>query len=59
VTRDRLMEEYHRAWPDYGFDRHKGYPTPEHLRKLKELGPCPIHRKTFAPVREALEPGLF
>ena len=35
------------------------YPTPEHLRRLKEHGPCPIHRKTFAPVRELLEPSLF
>lgn len=59
VTRDRIMQEYHAAYPDYGFDRHKGYPTPEHLDKLKTLGPCPIHRKTFAPVREALSPGLF
>jgi ribonuclease HII len=59
VTRDRIMAEYHASWPEYGFDRHKGYPTQEHLAKLKSLGPCPIHRKTFAPVREALEPGLF
>ena len=59
VTRDRLMLQYHSEWPDYGFDRHKGYPTPEHLQKLKALGPCPVHRKTFAPVREALSPGLF
>ena len=59
VTRDRIMAEYHEQWPEYGFDRHKGYPTPEHLELLKKIGPCPIHRKTFAPVREALEPGLF
>lgn len=59
VTRDRIMLEHHAEWPDYGFDRHKGYPTPEHLAKLKALGPCPIHRKTFAPVREALSPSLF
>jgi ribonuclease HII len=59
VTRDRIMVDWHHRYPDYGFDRHKGYPTPEHLDLLKRLGPCPIHRRTFAPVREALEPGLF
>jgi len=59
VTRDRIMNEWHRQYPEYGFDRHKGYPTPEHLALLKQLGPCPIHRRTFAPVRDALEPGLF
>ena len=41
-------------YPDYGFDRHFGYPTPEHFVLLKKFGPCPIHRKSFAPVREAL-----
>ena len=59
VTRDRLMREYHAQYPDYGFDRHKGYPTAEHLRRLRELGPCPIHRRSFAPVRDLLEPSLF
>jgi ribonuclease HII len=59
VTRDRMMLEWHREYPLYGFDHNKGYPTPEHLRLLKEHGPCPIHRRTFAPVREALEPKLF
>lgn len=59
VTRDDIMRRYHEEFPQYGFDRHKGYPTPEHLEKLKEFGPCPIHRRTFAPVREVLEPGLF
>jgi len=59
VTRDRMMQDWHREFPDYGFDRNKGYPTPEHLRLLKEHGPCPIHRRTFAPVRELLEPSLF
>ncbi len=59
VTRDAIMAEWHEKYPEYGFDRHKGYPTPEHLRRLKEHGPCPIHRKTFAPVRELLEPSLF
>lgn len=59
VTRDEIMARYHEQFPDYGFDHNKGYPTPEHLQLLKEHGPCPIHRKTFAPVRELLEPSLF
>jgi ribonuclease HII len=59
VTRDGLMEQWHREYPEYGFDRHKGYPTPEHLERLKQHGPCPIHRRSFAPVRALLEPSLF
>ena len=59
VTRDKIMLQMHEKYPGYGFDRNKGYPTPEHLRCLKELGPCPIHRKTFAPVRDVLEPRLL
>lgn len=51
VTRDRLMEEYHLAYPDYGFDEHKGYGTPQHLAALERFGPCPIHRRSFAPLR--------
>ncbi len=50
VTRDRLMAEYHRAYPEYNFLSHKGYCTPEHLRLLKRYGPCAIHRRTFWPV---------
>ena len=57
VYRDRLMLSMHSLYPDYGFDRHKGYPTAHHLERLKALGPCPIHRKTFAPVRKAIELG--
>jgi len=59
VTRDAIMADYHRQYPDYGFDHNHGYPTPEHLALLKKHGPCPIHRRTFAPVREVLEPSLF
>lgn len=59
VTRDQIMREYHVQFPVYGFDRHKGYPTAEHLHRLREHGPCPIHRRSFAPVREAMAPGLF
>ena len=55
VYRDRLMLSMHDLYPEYGFDRHKGYPTAHHLERLKVLGPCPIHRKSFAPVRKAIE----
>jgi ribonuclease HII len=55
VARDRLMKELHLRYPCYGFDRHKGYPTAEHLRLLKKNGPCAIHRKSFAPVRNSME----
>lgn len=47
VTRDRLMLEADARFPEYGFARHKGYPTPEHLAALEKHGPCPIHRRTF------------
>ena len=52
VTRDRLMETYHQKYPQYGFSKHKGYGTAQHRKALIEHGPCPIHRKTFAPVRD-------
>lgn len=52
VTRDRLMVEAHHLWPMYGFDRHKGYPTPAHRRAVAEHGPCPIHRRSFSFVAE-------
>ena len=51
VTRDRLMREYHEQWPEYGFDKHKGYGTAAHQAALEQHGPCPIHRQSFAPVR--------
>ena len=54
VYRDRLMLNMHDLYPEYGFDRHKGYPTAYHLERLKALGPCPIHRRSFAPVRKAI-----
>lgn len=54
VYRDRLMLSMHQRYPGYGFDRHKGYPTAHHLDRLKVLGPCPIHRRSFAPVRRAI-----
>ena len=51
VTRDRLMLEFDRQWPAYGFAGHKGYGTARHLAALAAHGPCPIHRKSFAPLK--------
>lgn len=51
VTRDRIMQKYHTQYPEYGFDKHKGYGTKHHMEMIKKYGPCPIHRKTFAPVQ--------
>lgn len=53
VHRDSLMLELHERWPQYGFDRHKGYPTAAHLAALESHGPCPAHRRSFRPVRQA------
>lgn len=53
VERDRAMMEYDRIYPEYGFAKHKGYPTAEHFAKLRQHGPCPIHRRSFAPVAQA------
>lgn len=58
VTRDRLMVEYHERWPAYGFADHKGYGTTQHLAAIAEHGPCPIHRRSFAPLKQS-EPELF
>ncbi|MEX3605402.1 MAG: ribonuclease HII [Burkholderia sp.] len=54
VTRDRLLVDLHANFPLYGFDVHAGYGTPKHLAALREHGPCEHHRRSFAPVREAL-----
>jgi len=56
VHRDEIMMRYAEKYPEYGFDRHKGYGTSDHLAALKKHGPCPIHRKSFAPVREIINP---
>ncbi len=48
VTRDRILKIYHNLFPQYGFDIHKGYPTPRHRAAIKSFGPCPIHRRTFS-----------
>ena len=58
VTRDRMMVAYAEIYPQYGFERHKGYPTALHLARLREHGPCPIHRVSFAPVRDVRH-GLY
>ena len=52
VARDRAMVDLHRQYPDYGFDRHKGYPSAQHLAALRLHGPCPEHRRSFAPVSQ-------
>jgi ribonuclease HII len=55
VTRDRIMEQYAKKFPEYGFEKHKGYATKFHLKMLKKYGPCKIHRKSFGPVKETIE----
>ena len=54
--RDRLMDDFDKKWPEYGFASHKGYGTELHFEKLQQFGPCPIHRKTFSPISELLGP---
>lgn len=53
VYRDQVMVQYHDQYPVYGFARHKGYGTPEHLAALRTYGPCPIHRRSYRPVETA------
>lgn len=53
VTRDRALADLHLQFPGYGFDQHKGYGTAQHLEALYRLGPCPAHRRSFAPVADA------
>ncbi len=55
VVRDRMMIEFDRRFPQYGFARHKGYATKDHLAALRRYGPCPIHRKSFAPLSDGLQ----
>jgi ribonuclease HII len=59
VTRDRHMVALHERFPEYGFERHKGYPTTGHLEALIRFGPCEHHRRSFAPVRNALQRALL
>ncbi len=51
VKRDAMMERYHKKYPQYGFSKHKGYGTRLHLQAIEQHGPCPIHRKSFAPMK--------
>ncbi|PIP22092.1 MAG: hypothetical protein COX38_02545, partial [Candidatus Nealsonbacteria bacterium CG23_combo_of_CG06-09_8_20_14_all_39_25] len=51
VTRDGIMERYHKKYPCYGFDQHKGYPTKYHFKMLKKYGGCKIHRQSFSPLK--------
>jgi ribonuclease HII len=59
VSRDRMLDQLDSLYPGYGFAQHKGYSTPEHFAALAALGPCPIHRRSFAPVRESAMRDLF
>lgn len=59
TTRDAYMLEMDKLFPQYGFAKHKGYPTKDHLEALKTYGPTPIHRKTYQPVKELLHKDLF
>jgi ribonuclease HII len=59
TARDAEMARLHERYPHYGFDRHKGYSTPEHLASLARHGPCDIHRRSFEPVRAFFEKDLF
>lgn len=54
-ARDQLMVEYHEKWPEYGFDRHKGYATQAHREAIAKYGPCPIHRRSFEPIKSMVQ----
>lgn len=55
VTRDRIMTQYHKQYPSYNFVQHKGYGTKQHHKKILKHGPCPLHRCSFAPIRDILK----
>ena len=55
VTRDRIMLDHSREYPGYGWEKNRGYPTPEHIRAIEALGITPLHRRTFSKVRERVE----
>ena len=54
TARDAALVSLHQLYPQYGFDQHKGYSTRMHMERLREFGACPVHRRSFAPVRLAL-----
>ena len=55
VARDKIMKQYHERYPNYGFDKHKGYGTKFHMESLRTHGACPIHRRSFKPVADVLK----
>jgi ribonuclease HII len=55
VHRDKIMKRYHKKYPEYGFESHKGYGTKLHMQQIQKIGPCEIHRRSFGPIRNALE----
>jgi len=57
VARDQAVLEYHKLYPQYGFDKHKGYLTKKHMESLQAFGPCPLHRKSYKPIKALLEQG--
>jgi ribonuclease HII len=59
TARDAALVALHEAYPQYAFDQHKGYSTALHLERLRQHGPCPVHRRSFAPVRALLQPDLL
>jgi ribonuclease HII len=59
VTRDRLMQKYDETFPEYGFKKHVGYGTKFHMNAIKKFGPCPIHRKSFEPIKSILKQELI
>ena len=58
VTRDKLMARLHKKFPRYNFAKHKGYGTKEHMARIEEYGPCPIHRRSFNPVKQLVSTGI-
>lgn len=59
TARDAALVALHETWPQYAFDQHKGYSTALHLERLRQHGPCPVHRRSFAPVRALLQADLL
>ena len=55
VERDRMMNAYDKEYPEYGFAQHKGYGTAQHIEALEKYGPCPIHRRSFEPVKSLVQ----
>lgn len=55
VTRDKMMQQFNEDYPEYGFNKHKGYGTALHCKAIKKFGPCPIHRRSFEPIKEIVK----